>query len=265
MSDWIITPEARLVYPSLASPRTMAPKPGERVKPPQYQVTLVIPAAATQTPEFQALQVGAMNAFIAKNGQPAWQQAVSSQFHPKAIQWPFSRLGDPGVDLEQKYAAAGFQPGDVILRAKNELKPDVCKVRAGMKPMVVQPTEARGGYWVKVAVSFWGYGTGDKGNAPGVSINLGPVMITREDALITMGGASAGDAGAIFGAETGADAFAGTTSFAPPPSTQAPAPYAPPPNLGGVYTAPQPATPAAPTGFTFGAPAGGAPMPSFPH
>lgn len=262
MSEWIITPEARLVYPNLASPRTMAPKPGERVKSPQYQVTLVIPAAATQSPEFQALQIAAMNAFIAKNGQPAWQKAVAQAFHPNAIQWPFTRLGDPGTDLEGKYAAAGFQPGDIVLRAKNELKPDVCKFRPGMKPVMVQPTEARGGYWVKVGVSFWSYGVGDKGNAPGISINLGPVMITREDVLITMGGASAGDAGAIFGAESGADTFAGTASFTPPPSGQAPAAYAPPSGQAPAgFGFPAAAAPV-PAGFGFGAPQT---VPGFPH
>lgn len=156
MANKILTPEARLSFPVLFTPR--APEPGAE---PKYSCTLLFPLDAN----LSALQKAMRDCAMEKWGPAAKEMVAKHQ-----LKWPIK-------NQEAKSHLAGYREGH-YLACSSKTAPGV--VNAQLQ-RIIDPAEVWAGQIVIASVKpyAWAHPTGGKG----VSFGLLNLMIVRDDGV----------------------------------------------------------------------------------
>jgi hypothetical protein len=178
MSDNIVTPVARMAYPSLFVPTAM-----NDTQEKKFGCVLLFPLDA----DLSQLKKAALEAAQAK-----WGDKAAGMLQNKQVRSPFR-------DQKEKAGKQGFGEG-FFITVRNATKPGI--VDEHVQP-VLDPSQVFGGLLVRASVKPFAY---DNSGNKGISFSLQNLMIVKDDGTRWDGRQNAEDAFAAFRSSEGGGA-----------------------------------------------------------
>lgn len=178
----MLSPEARLSYPSLFKPRAPFGRPEAPIDEHKYECTLLVPKTETAwMEELKKAMELAISEAVADNGPRGWKGA-----RPPQIQSP---IQDGDAPKKDGTARPANEKGMWVIKIKGKRKPSVRSTLAIKGPDLTE-AECYAGCWVRATFNV---GTYNAAGNKGVTFYLGNVLKTRDDEPFGAGAVAAED------------------------------------------------------------------------